>query len=99
MLNHRAVYVPCMAHSLNLCGVCASAFVQNIYVFLSASTHRWNALKEVLDENAKLDSTRTLLPKKLSETRWSARADALRSLEQNYESFRLVVTNLSCDKQ
>jgi len=106
---HRAVYVPCMAHPLNLCGVCAAssctdatvffAFVQNIYVFLSASTHRWNALKEVLEENTKLDSTRTLLPKRLSETRWSARADALRSLEQNYESLRLVLINLSSDEQ
>lgn len=46
-----------------------------------------------------MDSTRTLLPKRLSETRWSARSDALRSLEQNYESFRLVLINLSSDEQ
>ena len=104
-VNHRAVYIPCMAHSLNLSGVCAAssctdatsffAFVQNVYVFLSASTHRWNALKEVLEENTKCDSKRTLLPKRLSETRWSSRADALQSLEQNYKSFRLVLIKLS----
>jgi hypothetical protein len=108
-VNHRAVYVPRMAHSLNLSGVCAAssctdatsffAFVQNILVFLSASTHHWNALKEVLEENTKWDSTRTLLPKRLSETRRSARADALRSLEQNYKSFRLVLIKLSNDDE
>jgi hypothetical protein len=105
-VNQRAVFVPCMAHSLNLSGVCAAssctdatsffAFVQNIYVFLSASTHRWNALKVVLEENT---STKTLLPKRLSETRWSARADALRSLEHNYTSFHLVLIKLSCDDE
>ena len=108
-VNHRSVYVQCMVYSLNLSGVCAAssctdatlffAFVQNLYVFLSASTHRWNTLKEVLEENNKGDSTRILLPKRLSETRWSARADALRSLEQNYKSFRLVLIKLSNDDE
>ena len=108
-VNQPAVYVPCMAHSLNLSGVCAAssctdatsffAFVQNIYVFLSASTHRWKALKDVLEENTTWDSTRTLLPKRLSETRWSAHADALRSLEQNYKSFHLFLINLSNDDE
>ena len=103
-VNYRAIYVPCMAHSLNPRGFCAASsctdstvlfsFVQNIYFFLLASTHRWNALKEV-----KMDSTRTLLPKRLRETWWSARADALSSLEQNYSSFRLVLINLGSDEQ
>ena len=94
-----------MAHSLNLSGVCAAssctdataffAFAQNIYVFLSASTNRWKALKDVLEKNAANDFSRTLLPKRLSETRWSARADALRSLAQNYKSFHLVMIKLS----
>jgi len=77
-VNRCAVYVPCIAHSLNLSGVCAAssctdatvffAFVQNIYVFLSASIHRWKAMKDVLEKNAVNDSSRTFLPKRLSET-------------------------------
>ena len=111
-VNHLAVYVPCMAHSLNLSGVCAAssctdhtdatlffAFMQNLYVFLSASTHRWNTLKEVLEENNKGNSTRTLLPKRLSETRWSARADARRSLEHNDKRFRLDLIKLRTDDE
>ena len=51
-------YIPCMAHSLNLSGVSAAescvnavsffGFVEKLYVFFSASTHRWNRLKTVL---------------------------------------------------
>ena len=50
-----AEYVLCYAHSLNLVGVCAAQlcpetvqffeFVENIYVFFAASTHRWSILE------------------------------------------------------
>jgi len=99
-----AVYVPYIAHSLNLYAV----FVRHHHALIqlcslhsfktytsSSQPHRWNALKEVLGENTKLDSTRTLLPKRLSGTRWSYRADALRSQEQNNISISLVLINLA----
>ena len=48
--NHQAEYISCVAHSLNLVGTCAAEccqsavrffmFVQRLYVFFSASTHR-----------------------------------------------------------
>lgn len=69
-----ADFIPCSAHSLNLVGSCAAScckeantffnFVQNVYTFFPASTHRWDLLK--------VSSTL----KSLSETRWSARDDA-----------------------
>ena len=79
-VNPLAFYIPCMTHSLNLVGVsavdcCVDAvsffgFVQTLYTFFSASTHRWSILKENL-------GTKGLVVKSLSDTRWSARADAV----------------------
>lgn len=53
-INPRAFFVPCSAHSLNLvvndaakCCLEATAFfdlVQRVYVYFSASTHRWEVL-------------------------------------------------------
>ena len=86
-VNPLAVYIPCSAHSLNLVGVsavdcCVEAinffgFVQQLYNFFSASTHRWAILTEQLDSNG-------LTVKSLSETRWSARADAVKALCTGY---------------
>ncbi|KAM7171453.1 zinc finger MYM-type protein 1-like isoform 1-T1 [Macrochelys suwanniensis] len=57
-LNPRAFFVPCSSHSLNLVvSDAASAsseaaeffkVIQSIYVFFSASTHRWQILKQHL---------------------------------------------------
>ena len=48
--NHQAKYIPCVAHSLNLVEKCAAKccqsvvrflmFVQGLYVFFSAVTHK-----------------------------------------------------------
>ena len=83
----NAVYIPCSSHSLNLVGNSAAEsslsavsyfdFIQNVYVWFSASTHRWNILKSHLVKNG-------CTIKKVSDTRWSARADAVFALHQNY---------------
>ncbi|KAF0710286.1 zinc finger MYM-type protein 1-like, partial [Aphis craccivora] len=82
-VNPLAVYSTCAAHSLNLVGSCAAncceeachffEFLQAVYCFFTASTQRWEML------NAKV----TL--KGLSETRWSAREDACKSLSKNWD--------------
>jgi len=82
-VNPLAEYSPCAAHSLNLVGSCAAncceeachffELLQAVYCFFTASTHCWEML------NAKV----TL--KDLSETRWSAREDACRSLNKNWD--------------
>ncbi|XP_039306752.1 zinc finger MYM-type protein 1-like [Solenopsis invicta] len=85
-LNPLAEYVPCAAHSLNLVGTCAASccteatnffgVLQELFNFFSASTHRWEILQSYM--KAKL----TL--KRLSTTRWSARDDACRSLNESW---------------
>ena len=81
-----AYYVPCSAHSLNLVGKCAAegcpaavAFfnlLQRLYAWLVASTHRWQVHRKHLKG----------LPvaKALSDTRWSARHDAVHAINKGY---------------
>ncbi|EFN68185.1 Zinc finger MYM-type protein 1, partial [Camponotus floridanus] len=87
--NQYALYVPCSAHSLNLIGVCAAescheacnffSILQHLYTFFSASTHRW----EILLSTLKPDN---IVIKRMSDTRWSSRAEACRSLIENWDS-------------
>ena len=98
--NHQAEYIPCVAHSLNLVGKCAAEccqsavrffmFVQGLYVFFSASTHRWNLLTDAL----KPLQCPTIKP--LSDTRWEARHDALHALRKGYQAV-LQVLKAMCD--
>jgi hypothetical protein len=86
-----AIFVPCSVHSLNLVGQaavdsCREAvsffdFVQQVYNFFSASTNRYNLLKN------KLVPKGLLMPKRLSATRWSAHADAIKALRLGYTDF------------
>lgn len=83
-LNPRAFYVPCAAHSLNLVVNDAAkssleivnffSIVQEIYVFFSASTARWQMLANEMP---------TLSLKPLSNTRWESRVEAVKALRFN----------------
>ena len=109
-VNDKAVYVPCMAHSLNLSTAAAAesciealnffGFVNKIYVFLSASTQRWSILMDGIEitESEDPDASK-LVPKRHSDIRWSARADALRSLSSNYQTFKHVLEDISTNIQ
>ncbi|XP_060845619.1 zinc finger MYM-type protein 1-like [Rhopalosiphum padi] len=80
-INSRAFYVPCNAHCLNLvlndaanCCLDAVKFfslIQEIYVFFSGSTYRWDVFKKHV-------SSLTLKP--LSATRWESRVDAVKAI-------------------
>lgn len=86
-LNPLATYIPCINHSLNLSlNDTASASgeiygfftaVQQIFNFLSGSTHRWNILLK------HCSSFKDLTPKPLSTTRWSSRYNAVKPLRRN----------------
>ena len=99
--NHQAEYIPCVAHSLNLVGKCVAEccqsavrffmFVQGLYVFFSASTHRWNLLVDAL----KPLQCPTIKP--LSDTRWEARYDALHALRKGYQAVLQVLKAISDD--
>ncbi|KAB0805389.1 hypothetical protein PPYR_02359 [Photinus pyralis] len=98
-----ATYVPCSAHSLNLIGIsaaesCSGAlhyfnFVQNVYTFFSSSTRRWNTfIQNMKDSNSKR-------LKRVIDTRWSARADAVSALKLNYAEIKNVLHDLSTDER
>ncbi|XP_060845943.1 zinc finger MYM-type protein 1-like [Rhopalosiphum padi] len=80
----QALFSPCSAHSLNLCGVHAMETslevktffgnIQKLYNFFSCSPSRWKILQE----------TAGLSLHSISATRWSARIDAVRPLSKNY---------------
>lgn len=98
--NPLAVHVPCETHTLNLT-VCHSAesseivvhfflFLQNVYVFFSSSTSRWDILTQFLKDDLReknVKDERLLVPKRLNTTRWCARADACRAVKSGYRSF------------
>ena len=63
--------------------------------FFSSSTHRWNLLRTVLSAVNAVE--RSLLPKRLCETRWSSRSDALKSLSQHYKVYHDVLQQIADD--
>ena len=87
-VNPLAEWVSCAGHSLHLVGTAAAesstdgvrffAIVQRLYTFLTASPQRWSKLLENLPKQSPV-------VKSLSETRWSARADAAKALASNYK--------------
>ena len=65
-------------------------FVQGLYVFFSASTHKWNLLTDAL----KPLQCPTI--KSLSDIRWEARYDAIYALRKGYQAVLLVLKAM-CD--
>ena len=86
-----ADFCPCCAHSLNLVGTCAVescseaaslfSLIQSIYTFYSASTKLWQKQADAISNSEQTD----LVVKKLSDTRWSARYDAVHALSKGYD--------------
>lgn len=97
-LNRRTFYVPCNAHSLNLvlndsanCCLDAVIFfniIQEIYVFFSSSTHRWDVL---------LKHINNLTVKPLSATRWESRLDAVRAIRFQVTEIYTALLEISQD--
>jgi hypothetical protein len=75
--NPRALFVPCLNHSLNLVGVHAASTTavsttffgttERLFVFFSCSTHRWKIFQEKVPKTLR----------RLCDTRWSSRHDAV----------------------
>ena len=76
-VSQNVVYIPCTNHSLNLAGGHAASVaddsvtffgtLENLFSFFSALTHRWDILIATTGETIK----------RVVETRWSSRADAV----------------------
>ena len=83
-----AEFCPCFAHSLNLAGSCAVEantaatnfflMIQQLYKFFSSSTYLWEKFEDILKNRA--TKRKLLVAKRPSDTRWSARYDAVRAL-------------------
>ncbi|XP_066946034.1 zinc finger MYM-type protein 1-like [Macrobrachium rosenbergii] len=96
--NPRALFVPCSAHTLNFvvndaasCCLEATNFfvlIQKLYVFFSASTHRWDVLKR---------HVQSLTVKPLSETRWESRIDALKPIRYQIGDIYDALTEMATD--
>ncbi|CAH2319537.1 zinc finger MYM-type 1-like [Pelobates cultripes] len=102
-MNKYAKYIPCFGHSLNLVGKdaansCSEAvrffnFVQALYTFFSGSTRRYKKLKDQLD----MRGLSVSIPKKLSDTRWSCRADACQALVHGYDNIMDILFEFATD--
>ena len=96
-INELAVYVRCAGHSMNLVGMkaveCCTRviayfdFVQRLYAFFVASTHCWHVLVTCLGKTHRL-------VKRLSDTRWSAHADAVKLFVMVIRKFRQLLLRL-----
>ena len=65
--------------------------VQQLYVFFSSSTYRWNAFQ-------KFCKNKHLSIKSICDTWWSARFDAVKSLTENYEEIKHCLGHFSSNK-
>ncbi|XP_065662667.1 zinc finger MYM-type protein 1-like [Hydra vulgaris] len=96
--SELAFYIPCAGHSLNLVGQCSVSecinsinyfgVLQSLYSFFVASTHRWDLLK---------GNHVTL--KRLSDTRWSCRSDASKSLVENFDGIHAALCHIAEDTE
>lgn len=92
--NNLAVFVNCDNHSLNLVGVHAAkqdtmmvtffGTIEALYVFFSRSTQRWEKLKNAVP----------VVVKSESETRWSARTEAVKPVNKYLEEILQVLQDM-----
>lgn len=84
----RAFFMPCAAHSLNLVvndmAKCSPqvqvyfAIIQDLFNFFSSSPKRWALLQK------HATSSRGIVLKNLSDTRWASRSSAMKCLNENF---------------
>ena len=64
-------------------------FIQSLYVFFSAYTHRWFLLE------SELKTHNLLVVKRLSDTKWSAYSDALSALVKGHSTISFLLEKIS----
>ena len=93
-LQPKAIYTHCYAHCTNLILVEATAsnqystnlfgVLQNLYTFLVASPHRHAKLEAVIIQVTSKPRVKSM--KKLLDTRWACRIDAILAVYENYSA-------------
>ena len=97
-INEKALFVNCDNHSTNLAGVHAAsqdpematffAVIGNIFKFFSRSTQRWARMKSALKISLKRES----------DTRWSARKDAVNAVHAGIDDLETVIADMSVNR-
>ncbi|KAB0803204.1 hypothetical protein PPYR_00174 [Photinus pyralis] len=105
-VTNSAHFVPCSSHSLNLvsnsaaeCCLQAAIYfenVQSLYNFFSVSTYRWSILQKNL---ATSNNPKLTVVKRLCDTRWSARADAIKSIALGFDQIKMALQELDDDSK
>ncbi|XP_065652763.1 zinc finger MYM-type protein 1-like [Hydra vulgaris] len=103
--NKLASWIPCATHSLNLVGkaaaeCCTAAveffdFLEQLYVFFTASTKRYELLVKAL--SLEKTKTRIHVPQRVNTTRWSCRSDATKALILGYKQFKSTLIQTADD--
>lgn len=103
--NSLAVWIPCAGHSLNLvlqaaAGCCLNPvnffeFLEEIFVYFTASTNRYQTLTECLKQAE--TEINVLVSKRTTRTRWSCRADATKALLRGYKEIMQALVKISED--
>lgn len=98
-VNPKAEFIPCNNHTLNLAGVNASSAsvnsvtffdtVEKIFTFFSSSTHRWEVLMNHINKTVK----------RVIETRWSVKHDAVDAINSNYEELIEALQEMTDSKE
>jgi len=98
-INGKAEYINCTNHSLNLAGKNAASVsvnsvtffetVEQVYVFFTSSTHRWDVLTATINQSVK----------RINETRWSTRFDAVKALKNKFLDILNVLEDLTSEKE
>jgi hypothetical protein len=88
-VNLRAFYIPCVCHTLNLAlydmeKSCVKAryffaYVQNVYILFSGSTHQWDILRTYV---------KGLSPKALSATHWESHIENAKAIKNQAPELR-----------
>ena len=98
-LQPKALYTHCYAHCTNLILVEATSSNQNsrnffgvFYTFLEASPHRHAKLEAVIVQVTSKPRVKSM--KKLSDTRWACRIDAILAVYENYSAILLALEEI-----
>ncbi|XP_068203587.1 uncharacterized protein [Palaemon carinicauda] len=103
--NLHAVWIPCFGYSLNLVGKAGAecfkealtffSFLEAVYVFFTASTHRYAILTALLKT---VEFGLVSVPKRISTTQWACRADAVKALIQGYNPICEALVKIVSDE-
>ena len=98
----KAIYSHCYAHCVNLVLVEATStnhytriffgVLQNLYNFLEASPHRHSKLESLMLELKSKPRIKSL--KKLSDTRWACRSDAIQAVYENFTAIKKALEEI-----